>query len=81
MKTISMWKKCWMIYPPPKIAREDLPLKSSVRFNSPTPPRNLKSPGNMEDLLLKLSVRFIPPHPLKLPLSLTSWHLKLILIN
>ena len=51
-------EKCWTIYPPPpEITREDLPLKSSVRF---TPP---KSPGKMEDLLLKLSVQFTPLPP------------------
>ena len=43
--------------PLPKIAREDLSLKSSVRFTPPPP----KSSGKMEDLLLKSSVQFTPP--------------------
>ena len=32
MKTISMWKNVGWFTPPQKIAREDLPLKSSVWF-------------------------------------------------
>ena len=47
MKTISMWKNVGR-FTPREIAREDLPLKLSVRF---TPPPKL--PGAMEDLPLK----------------------------
>ena len=38
MKTISMWKNVGRFTPLPEIAREDLPLKSSVWFNLPHPP-------------------------------------------
>ena len=34
MKTISMWKNVGR-FTPPEIAREDLPLKSSVQFTPP----------------------------------------------
>ena len=49
MKTISMWKNVGR-FDPPKIAREDLPLKSSVQFTPPKLPGKIYPSNHLYNL-------------------------------